>query len=101
MKTKEILTLQNSTIEKIYKPNKWKTKTYSISTARSKISENRKTVSDSLIINKIKKLGNELLNQVCSEIPNDFWERKNILFTFDMKRISMRKKIQLKLDPYK
>ena len=76
MKTKEILSLQQNSIQKTI--NLIKGKQNHIQYLQNEIAY--KKIEEQLkmpyIISKIKAIENDILNQICSELPNAFWERK-------------------------
>ena len=76
MKTKEILNLQQNSIQKTI--NLIKGKQNHIQYLQDEIAY--KKIEEQLkmpyIISKIKAIENDILNQICSDLPNAFWERK-------------------------
>ena len=54
---------------------------------------------DPQMISKIKNLETELLNQVCSELPNAFWERKKHIVEIPYKKDFNEKQIPTKARP--
>lgn len=99
MKTKEILALQNSTIEKSINLIDRKQKHILYLQQEIKYQQIEQQLHDPQIINKIKKLETELLAQVCSELPNAFWERKKHIVEIPYEKDFNEKNIPTKARP--
>ena len=99
MKTKEILALQNFTIEKSINLINGKQKQIQYLQQEIKYQQIEQQLHDQQMISKIKNLETELLNQVCSELPNAFWERKKHIVEIPYEKDFNEKQIPTKARP--
>ena len=99
MKIKEILALQNSTIEKSINLINGKQKQIQYLQQEIKYQQIEQQLHDPQMISKIKNLETELLNQVCSELPNALWERKKHIVEIPYEKDFNEKQIPTKARP--
>ena len=76
MKTKEILSLQQSTIEKTINLIKSKQNHIQYLQRGNNVQKIEEQLKAPYTISKIKKIESNLIKQVCSELPHALWQRK-------------------------